>query len=67
MSRVRSLDVEDGGTDAADADDDAFAALCRDRLSVGQVRGDVDEVPSPTWTRSVPPGPNSTVSPPLVM
>jgi hypothetical protein len=42
--RVRSLDVDDGGTDAADADDGAFSALGRDRLSVDQMRWGVDEV-----------------------
>jgi hypothetical protein len=43
--RVWFLDVEDGGTNAADSDDNARSSLCRDRLSVDQVRGDVDEVP----------------------
>jgi hypothetical protein len=40
-----SLDVEDGGTDAADSNDDTFSSVGCDRLSVDQVRGNVDEVP----------------------
>jgi hypothetical protein len=65
--RVRSLDVEDGGTNAADSDDDAFASFSRDRLSVDQVRGDVDQVTLPDRDQLNAPGPNSTVIAPPVM
>jgi hypothetical protein len=65
--RVRSLDVDDGDANAADSDDDAFASSGRDRLSVDQVRGDVDEVTLPDRDQLSAPGPNSTVVAPLVM
>jgi hypothetical protein len=38
MSPVWPLDVEDGGTDAADSHDGALSSFGRDRLSVDQVR-----------------------------
>ena len=44
MSPVRPLDVEDAGTNSADADDHAFSSFGGDRLAVDQVLGDVDEV-----------------------
>src|SRR5215207_8787409 len=42
--RVRSLDIEDSGTDSAHSDDDAFASFGDDRLAVDQARRDVDEI-----------------------
>jgi hypothetical protein len=65
--RVRSLDVEDGGSDGTDSDDDAFSSVSRDRLSVDQVRGEVDEVTLADLDQLSAPGPNSTVIAPLVM
>src|SRR4029453_8873110 len=55
--RVWSLDVEHGGTDATDSDDDACASVGGDRLAVDQVPGDVDEVTLADLAQLAAPGP----------